>query len=261
MSSSDAQASSKAKKARWLPNSLRPSRRLRRLTRTSAFQGFVSWLLAGYIKLVFRTTRWTYHGVDELNSFLEHSGLGHAVLWHNRIAMMPVLPLIAPMKLTILISDHADGRIVGRTMNRFGIDCIGVSSKTSNAHVAKRTISAFRNGSNIGVTPDGPRGPAQVVPPMPVRLASMCRAPVALITYSVRRRIVFNSWDRFILPLPFNRGTISWRMAFDIPAKLTDAELADWQERIRTALIELTDAADRECGHAPLFPEGDSQPQ
>ena len=259
MSSSDAQASPKTKKASWLPKPLRPSRLLRRVTRTSAFQGVATWLLAGYIKLVFRTTRWTYQGIDDLAAHLEDIGPFHAVLWHNRIAMMPVLPLITPMKLTILTSEHPDGRIVGRTMNRFGIDCIGVSSKTSNAHVAKRTVSAFRSGSIIGVTPDGPRGPAQVIPPMPVRLASMCRAPVAMITYSVRRRIVFNSWDRFILPLPFNRGTIMWRMAFDVPAKLTDAELADWQERIRTALIEHTDAADRECGHAPLFPKDSSQ--
>lgn len=260
MPSSDAQASSKPKKARRLPKSFRPSRLLRRVTRTGAFQGIASRLLAGYIKLVFRTTRWTYDGIDDLAARLERDGPVHAMLWHNRIAMMPVLPLITPMKLTILTSDHADGRIVGQTMNRFGIDCIGVSSKTGNAHVARRTISAFQSGSNIGVTPDGPRGPAQIVPPMPVRLAVMCKAQLTLVTYSVRRRIVFNSWDRFILPLPFNQGVIAWREGFDIPPGLTNADLEALQARIQSALIELTDGADRQCGHAPLFPEGKSQP-
>ena len=59
------------------------------------------------------------------------------------------------------------------------------------------------------ITPDGPRGPAEVMPMGPALLAARRRAPGAFWWAGGRgRRSRLKSWDRARIPLPFGRGAV-----------------------------------------------------
>ncbi len=224
---------------------LRRRRILRPLFRSDGFQTAASWIISKYLRLVFATTSWTFVGVDECRARLEQGERFFVVLWHNRIAMMPLAWDMMPTQLTILASSHADGRFVSRLMGRFGIETIGVSSKGSNLKAGKQAMKAFSDGSCIGITPDGPRGPAMRFSPAPIILAQRCKTRISFVTYSVRRRIVLRSWDRFIVPLPFNKGVIIWNEGFDVPQDLDEDGVKALQLKLEQALIDFTNEGDR----------------
>lgn len=229
---------------RW-PSIVRPSRILRPLFRSNGFQKAASWIVSSYLRLVFRTSSWTIVGREECGARLARGEKFFVVLWHERIAMMPLAWDQMPTPLTILTSNHPDGRFVSDVMKRFGIGTIGVSSKGDNLRAGMHVMKAFSDGSCIGITPDGPRGPALKFSSASIMLAQKCKTRVSFVTYSVRRRIVMRSWDRFIVPLPFNKGVFMWNEGFDVPEDLDKDGIRALQMKLEQALIDFTSEGDR----------------
>lgn len=81
-----------------------------------------------------------------------------------------------------------------------------------------------------------------------IKLARTAAAPVLPCAWSTSRALVFNSWDRFILPLPFARGVIVYGEPIEIEADADDdavkAASLTLEERLNTATAE----ADQACG-------------
>ena len=70
-----------------------------------------------------------------------------------------------------------------------------------------REIAAGRDGA---ITPDGPRGPARVFAPGAAVAAQRTGALIAPIRARASRAWRLKSWDRFLLPKPFARVTVSF---------------------------------------------------
>lgn len=239
---------------------MRISRFVRPLARRRAVQRAVSWLLASYVGFVYRTTRWTFVGFEEREALAESGERFLIMLWHNRLAMMPVSFNTRKWRLTILTSKHRDGQLVRGLFERFRIASIAVGSRDADVSAAREVARAVRDGSFIGVTPDGPRGPRMRVKPHLVSLARLCNARVTFMTYSVRRRLVLGSWDRFIVPLPFNEGVFIWSRGFQLPRKLGEADTEAWCRTLEEGLSRLTEEADRMMGHEPMQPAAADEP-
>jgi len=239
------------------------SRILRPVFRHDITHRVLSWIVAQYIWFTFKTTRWTWIGVDESRILLDAGEPFFALLWHNRIAMMPMIwrsntykwNPVDPSILTIVVSNHRDGQIVSRAMEYFKVENITVDTEANHMAAAKAAMRAFGEGKSIGMTPDGPRGPRMRMKDSTVALARICKGRISFITYSVKRRIVIDSWDRFILPLPFNKGVVIWREGFPAPGKLRGDELEEMTRKVEQALTEMTNEADRLMGHAPIEPD------
>ena len=104
--------------------------------------------------------------------------------------------------------------------------------------MAKGGSQALRDGLKqlkvgaLAITPDGPRGPANVMAEGLPLLAKLSKAPVLFIGLSCSPAIRLNSWDRAVLPLPFGKGAIVWDRA-DYPAGAEIADVAaDWTARL-----------------------------
>ncbi len=233
----------------------------RRIIRHDRVHALMSWLIAQYLRLAYFTTRWSFESWPQCRAVIMGGSPLFVFLWHNRIAAMPLIWKQHPWResggekvLTIVVSGHRDGRMVSRTMQRFKVEHVAVSSKEKQLTAAKGVLRAVRAGRTVGMTPDGPRGPRMRMKTPAVTLARLAGAHISLIAYSVRRRVVIDSWDRFILPLPFNEGVILWEEGFEVPKDLDDEATAKLAEEIETALTALTDKADRMMGHAPIEP-------
>ena len=224
-------------------------------------QALASWLIAQYLKLAYFTTRWTFESWPQSRAAIMGGKPIFVFLWHNRIAAMPLIWKQHPWRetggekvLTIVVSDHRDGRMVSATMKHFKVEHVPVSSKEKQLTAAKNVLRAIRAGRTVGMTPDGPRGPRMRMKAPAITLARLAGARIALITYSVKRRVVFGSWDRFILPLPFNRGVILWDDGFEVPGDLDEAGTMEFARKVEDALTALTNRADQMMGHEPIEP-------
>ncbi|MEX2450013.1 MAG: hypothetical protein WD407_04080, partial [Rhodospirillales bacterium] len=103
-------------------------------------------------------------------------------------------------------------------------------------------------------TPDGPRGPRMRASDGIVTIARLAGAPIVPVSFGAARRRVLNTWDRFVLALPFSRGVIVWGDPIVIERDADDAKLDEARRAVEDALNAITAEADALCGCAPVEP-------
>ncbi|MDO8444774.1 MAG: lysophospholipid acyltransferase family protein [Deltaproteobacteria bacterium] len=127
--------------------------------------------------------------------------------WHNRLLLMGYSYHGKGIKT--LISQHKDGELIARILNKLGFGSIRGSSTRGGAQAMREMIKAAKEW-DIAITPDGPKGPRYVVQEGVIALARLTGRPIMPLTFGSSRKKVFGSWDSFNLPYPFSRGVFIW---------------------------------------------------
>jgi lysophospholipid acyltransferase (LPLAT)-like uncharacterized protein len=167
--------------------------------------------------------------------------------WHQRLIMMPYLR--RNEKIAMLISQHRDGEFIARTVRLFGIESVRGSTTRGGLQAIRAMVRAMEQGFHIAITPDGPQGPRHRVQGGAIELARLTGAPILPVTYSASRRIVFRSWDRFNLPLPFSRVVYVWGDPLFVPRELSKEALEEKRLQLEQRLKAITQEADQIFGH------------
>jgi len=125
--------------------------------------------------------------------------------WHGDLLMMPYLyyRFRKIPHANVLISDHFDGRIIARIMRHFRLGTIHGSTNRNAAKVLIAAMRSLKEGYDIGITPDGPRGPRHEVADGIVVMAQKTGAKVIVYSCVPSRCWRLGSWDRFAIPKPF----------------------------------------------------------
>jgi lysophospholipid acyltransferase (LPLAT)-like uncharacterized protein len=93
-----------------------------------------------------------------------------------------------------------------------------------------------KQGYDIGITPDGPRGPKYVLGPGLLKLAQLTGAGLMPVHVHYESAWEFPTWDRFLVPKPFSKVHITLGAVRHVPRKLSEGEfgaaLAEFQERM-----------------------------
>lgn len=168
-------------------------------------QNFIALLLSYYLKFVYKTSSWQRVGYTEADHiFTNQSTI--ACFWHGRMAMIPFMWESSHKKVVALISAHSDGVIVAKTFKHLNIDNLPGSTNKGGATAFRGMMRALQRQDIIGIIPDGPRGPSQVLSEGIIQLAKHSKAPILPLSYATSRFIQLKSWDRFRIPLPFSKG-------------------------------------------------------
>ncbi len=229
--------------------------------RSKAVQSALGAMLAAYMVLIKYSTRWTVEREAQASDVIGNGRGLIALTWHSRFLMLNSAWKKTYQHPHVLISLSRDGALVSYTAEFLGLSTIRGSSRKVGSRKAKGGSTALRNmkgaldtGGCIVITPDGPRGPRQRLGDGPLRLSKMSGAPILPCTFSVKNRMTFRSWDRFILPLPFGRGRIIWGTPVTIPADASDQDIEIIRHQIETEMNVLLSQADAALGHAPIEP-------
>jgi lysophospholipid acyltransferase (LPLAT)-like uncharacterized protein len=218
----------------------------KKITRTSLVQSLLVGLFSGYLKLVYATLRWTREGQDMADALWAQPAAPDAgvilCIWHKLIPLSPNAwpQRTATRPMRVLISQSSDGEFIARCMENFGLPSIrGSSKKQSDPNKNKNGEVAFREmigwvkgGGAMSVTPDGPRGPAEVMQAGAVALARITGAPVLLVGLAASRCIRLKTWDRTIIPLPFARAAMVWDQVQAGRGDDPEVLVADWAARL-----------------------------
>lgn len=149
-----------------------------------------------------------------------------------------------------LISHSRDGEMQNGIFRRFGFNTIRGSTKRGGARAAVEIIRVLKDGGTFVFTPDGPRGPERKVQPGIVWIAQKSGAKIVPSANSVRPRKIFNSWDHYLLPLPFAKCLVEFGEPISVPASATDDELQLYCEKLELELNRLEEKLERELGYA-----------
>ncbi|MDA0228984.1 MAG: lysophospholipid acyltransferase family protein [Proteobacteria bacterium] len=229
-------------------------RPLKRLTRSSAFQTLLGWLAANYIRFVYITSRWREEGREPANELMRDGRPYIAAFWHGRLLMAPT-GWRSRAPISTLISQHRDGEMIARTLHHFDIHTVRGSTTRGGSKALRELLLAIKNGRNVAITPDGPRGPRMQAQSGIILLARLSGAPIVPATYSVSRRKLASSWDRFVIAWPFSRGLFLWGAPIHVARDADDEALETARQSLETTLNELTATADRRVGVDPVTPD------
>ena len=162
------------------------------------------------------------------------------VFWHGRLAMMSfayrrwwLRDFGSKRRAKVIISDHKDGEIITRVISHFGIGAIRGSSFKGGARALMGAIKEIKNGTDVIITPDGPRGPLHSVADGAVILAQRLNLDIYALNYEASSFWKFRSWDEMVLPKPFSRINYS----LSTPLNLTGLSLDAGKEAIRQLLF------------------------
>ena len=219
-------------------------------SRTGRFnkQALLAFVAAGLARLVFSTIRLR---ITDRSGFLTDPPAGPRILvfWHNRITAISIgflrhYPAKHPSRkgVSVLTSPSKDGDILAGVMANLGMGSVRGSSSRRGSTAIRELSALLEAGTDLAITPDGPRGPKYALGPGAVFLAQKTGVPIIPIHARYHGAIRLKTWDSFGIPLPFSRVDIVMDPYLTIDPEATDLE----SERLRleTLLREEAEKAD-----------------
>jgi lysophospholipid acyltransferase (LPLAT)-like uncharacterized protein len=138
-----------------------------------------------------------------------------------------------------MISEHRDGEIIARIVERFGFFGVRGSSSRGGVRALLEGVQVLKRGADMAITPDGPRGPRHSFAPGALVLAHRAGVPVVSLVAHVDRTWRLRSWDGFEIPKPFARITIEYGepvVLDDADARAVAARTEEFAQRMREAI-------------------------
>jgi lysophospholipid acyltransferase (LPLAT)-like uncharacterized protein len=106
------------------------------------------------------------------------------------------------LPVVLMASPSRDGEFIADVARGLGFIVLSGSRRKGGVQTLRRMADWFRRGYSCGMIADGSRGPARVAQKGPLYLARETQGVILPMAVAARRKLTFNSWDRFELPLP-----------------------------------------------------------
>lgn len=164
-------------------------------------------------------------------------------IWHEYL-LYPAAKFGHP-DLSVLISKHADGQLLGSLIQAMGMGMVLGSTNRGGIEAVRQLINGDDVRRHLVITPDGPRGPRRVVQPGIVYVASRTGMQIAPIAVGYERPWRAKSWDRFAVPRPCTRAKMVSGRPITVPPRARSDELEHYRLQVQAEMDYLTVAAER----------------
>lgn len=171
---------------------------------------------AAAIRALGKTMKLELLGQEYVDAFYRQGQNVILAFWHAQQLMIPLSYRGAGAH--VLISQHQDGEIIARIIARFGHQAVRGSSTRGGVAALRELIRLGRSGHDVVVTPDGPKGPAQVVKMGVIQLARASGLPIVPLAFGCSKkntsRVGIVSWFHIRSLEAFFSGALqSWCLA------------------------------------------------
>lgn len=201
----------------------------------------VGWLGAGLIRATAATLRVVVEDESGLVADPRQPEPVIFALWHNRMFLMPWFyrRLFPSRRIRCLVSASQDGEMIARVLAGFDMDSARGSSSRRGKEACRELADHLAQGSDVAITPDGPRGPCYQAQLGVVGLAALTARRVVPVTLRLDSHWQLRSWDRFMIPRPFSRCVLRLGkpMTFDGAARdeLLEKGRSELEERLNAS--------------------------
>ena len=183
-----------------------------------------------FVRFVYLTSKKKFHHAKDVRSeaFL-------VAMWHGDLLMQALnyRKFRKDGNIKVIVSQHKDGVIIRKVCKYLGVLDIQGSSSKGGIRALLNAIKEIKNGVDVAVTPDGPRGPRFSVAKGIIAIAQKTNTRIIALNCIPSRYWKLKSWDQFIIPKPF--GTIDFYVSE--PFGITGLKLDDSKELIKNKLL------------------------
>lgn len=141
---------------------------------------------AAVIRALAATMRWSVEGAETVDELYQRGQRIILAFWHAQQLMMPLC--YRGSQAHILISQHRDGELIQRIVARFGFHAVRGSSTRGGVEALRELIRRGRAGSDLVITPDGPKGPRHVAKLGVIQLAKATGMPIAPLAFGCSKK-------------------------------------------------------------------------
>src|SRR5512141_2709096 len=146
-----------------------------------------------FLRALSKTWRYRAVGDDPVRKLRKEKTPILFALWHGQ--MLPLLWYHRDQGVAIVVSEHSDGEIIARILVWMGYRLIRGSTSRGADRALIGIVRTLKNGEDVALTPDGPRGPARKFAPGAVVAANRAGAPLIPALAHVGRFWTLSSGD------------------------------------------------------------------
>jgi lysophospholipid acyltransferase (LPLAT)-like uncharacterized protein len=207
-----------------------------------------------YIRLLHGTMRIERRGAEALDAARATSGHYILCFWHARFVLMPYC--YPGPRIVVLSSNHRDAEALVRILRKFGIEQARGSSTAGGATGMRQILRKVAEGCDVGLTPDGPKGPRRRVQPGVVAVARFTGLPIIPVTFSASPARRLRTWDGTLVPKFFSRGVFVYGDPIVVARDASESAQEERRLALESELDRITDQAD----DAMALPREDPRP-
>ena len=204
-------------------------------------QHLLAFITSIYIYFVRFTSKIIIENSSSPNYFWKNNKPFILAFWHSQLMMISFSWKISH-KINILASGHSDGRFGSIVGKYFNLKNIQTSNK--NKDISLRPIfKLLKENKYIGITPDGPRGPKEKVSEGIIKIAKTAKVPIITVGFCSSNNLKLNSWDSFLVTLPFSKCSFVWGEPIQISQDLNEKKIQYFQELIQNNINQCIEKA------------------
>jgi len=203
-----------------------------------------------FANIVFRTLRVTVIGKEHEDTFLRRGEPMLFVSWHQGLLYFAYH--FRNRNGIVMLSRSRDGELIDRTVKLFGFQSARGSSSRGGRQaleVMVEKVNATR--CSAGLVADGPRGPFGVAKIGIIKLAKETGLPLLPVMWWAKPKIMFNSWDKTLLPLPFSRLVFFYEAPIYVRADAGREEMENLRVDLTNLLNRMHTQAREYLGERP----------
>jgi len=192
----------------------------------------IPFLMQLFVRFIYLTNKKTYHYPQ--NTCKNENII--VAMWHGDLLMQPLnyRHFRNNGNIKVIVSEHRDGETIRKIVDYLGVGALSGSSTRGGARVLLGAIKALKNGIDVAITPDGPRGPIYGIADGIVAISQKTDAKIMAFSTIPSAYWKMKSWDQFIIPKPFGKIDFYISEPFDIKG----LELEDAKTFIHDKLME-----------------------
>ena len=208
------------------------------------FNYVVPYLLYGVVYLWCATLRMKNLNNEAEDQIKSLTGPYILTLWHGRIFYLFYYLRNRP-DYFLLISPSVDGDLLAKLAYLMGYSVIRGSTFKKAVPAARSLIRILRSGKRIIIIADGSRGPCCIAQSGSIQLAGITKLHLFPMTFSAKNKVTLNTWDKFILPLPFTRCSINFGTPINLASRASEELIEEKRLELETQLNQLSSECDK----------------
>jgi len=163
-------------------------------------------------------------------------------VWHGRLFLVPIF--FRNRGTVAFISPSQDGDIVVSIGRNWGYKILRGSSSHGVAKAWVRMLQELKQGGEVIMVPDGPKGPNHEFKPGAIKLAQETGALIVPFSFSSSRKKSARSWDQFLWFPPFSKVVAIYGDPIEVSPILSDKQFEETRKHLEKVLIALDETAD-----------------
>ena len=198
---------------------------------------FAGTLLYWIVRLYCATFRLKIENEAEWFNYLEEGGRIIICAWHQQFFIgVRVFKRYKKYSPALMISRSLDGQIASGVAQRAGCNIVRGSSSRGGGTALKEMINRIKQRRLAAHILDGPRGPAGIVKAGVIALAQGADAAIVPAYAKADRAWYMHSWDKFMIPKPFARITVSFCPQINLPPAKGKADIENQRQMLENTL-------------------------